>query len=135
MVTRPVLAAILVGLWCLAIDRLFRSPLPGLLAAEPLGARILVFSAKAVLEEVLYRGILGTGLVLVLQRPALAFLLAQILNVSLGHPAGGLLYVALRFVAPGMVWAWLYWRAGLGASIAGHIGAHLVYQPLIRWAC
>jgi hypothetical protein len=31
----------------------------------------------------------------------------------------------------GVLWGYLYWRHGLGASIAGHLSAHLSLQPLL----
>lgn len=90
-------------------------------------------------EEVGYRLLLMTGLVLILNRatrlrPAmvigLAIGLAQLANVLPFVPLAPS-YVLLRFWLVGCVWGWLYWRHGWVTAAIAHPLTHLLLDPLL----
>lgn len=142
------------ALWCLFLDAvLFRDALPPLYAgseAAPLAWRLLYYTSRAFNENVLYRLFLGSlfawGLRAVVRRPAwslpLAMLgmgLAHLLNVlvNVGDWAVSPAVVAwmlLRFIPPGLAWAWLYVRHGFAANEGAAVGVHLILQPLVSIA-
>lgn len=118
-------------------------------AHMPLLGRLTVFMARAFNESVLYRLFLFGGLIAVLRRrfsaslpPVVvlaAALGAQLVNIGLNLGLGEvgaispalLLYWALRYVLPGMVWGWLYWRHGFVTTEIASTGVHLFLQPVI----
>lgn len=102
--------------------------------------RILLICVLSMLEEVKFRLFLMTALVLgatyiLGRRPSNVIMLviivvAQFANVGalvLADPA----YAALRYLAVGSVWGWLYWRYGWLAAFIGHSTTHLVLDPLL----
>lgn len=131
-----------VTLFIAALDLAFRDHLaPGYVAmfTAPLLPRMLVMAVLAGWEELVYRLGVMTVLAVVLSRgtgrlsPAMwlvCAVMAQLANVGalvLADP----LYASLRYLAVGTVWGWLYWRHGWLSAIAGHVGCHLVLDPLL----
>ncbi len=59
------------------------------------------------------------------------------LNVVLQAPEGlapmTLVYDALRYVAPGVLWAWLFRRFGFMTAEIASVGCHLFLQPALGW--
>ncbi|MCW3796233.1 hypothetical protein OMW55_00210 [Sphingomonas sp. BN140010] len=155
---RPVLTigawAVGVAIWCIVLDAVvFRS----IMAAPyeqfeqlPLSVRLLYVCSRAVNENVIYRLFLGSllGWLLrrVVRRPRWDLLLlmtgmaaAQAINVAanmayVDWSALTCLWLLLRFVCPGVAWAWLYVRHGFAANEAAAVGVHLVLQPLVTIA-
>lgn len=119
--------------------------------------RILYFSMRAFNEEVFYRLFLTSAIAWVLGHwlrneagmiPSGAYwiaivsaqTLAILVNVILPHPLADVtptfaLYTLIRFVAPGIVWGYLYWRHGLVTAQLAHIGTHLFLQPILGGLC
>jgi len=115
----------------------------------PLPGRLTVFMARAFNESVIYRLFLFGGLIAVLQsrlsRPLppmvvlAAALVAQLANIGINLGLGEtgaidpalLLYWLLRYVLPGVVWGWLYWRHGFVTTEIASTGVHLFLQPVI----
>ena len=109
--------------------------------AGPLLPRMARMCASAALEEVEFRLLLMTGLVMAMSRlkrplPPAAFvaaiLISQFANVGglvLAYP----LYASLRFWAVGSVWGYLYWRHGWLAALIGHASCHLLLDPLLAF--
>lgn len=108
---------------------------------SPLLPRLPVMCLKAMLEEVVYRGVLMTACALVLaavwRRPppgaamVLIIIGTQAANVGavvLADP----LYGTWRYLAVGCVWGWLYWRHGWVSALVGHASVHLVLDPLLK---
>lgn len=147
-------AALVVALWVLLIDGwLFRGVLPSSyvsLLRAPLCLRLLYFMPRAFNENILYRLFLMSALAwlfgLVWRRengePAQAALwaaivLSQVINIAINvgfadpHGVTGvtLFYDAVRYVAPGVVWGYLYWRHGLATAEIAAVGTHLFLQP------
>lgn len=125
---------------------IFRASLPADYVAfytGPLMPRMLVTCVLAAIEEVQFRLILMTLLVVAVSwwrgRPLspalfiLAIILSQLANAGalvLADP----LYASLRYWTVGCVWGWLYWRHGWLAALAGHGSAHLLLDPVLAFA-
>lgn len=151
---RPLLtiaaAAIGVATWCIVMDGiLFRSILPaGYHAFEqtPLSLRLLYYCSRALNENVLYRLLAGAAFAWVLRRiwcnpkyglalTMAGMTIAHVINIALNTPLSDptpatLTWVALRFVAPGVLWSWLYVRHSFATNEGAAIGVHLILQPL-----
>lgn len=154
---RPLLigvaAAAGVALWVALLDGvLFRSTLPHSYIAfisRPLGWRLGYFMPRAYLENILYRLFafsLLAGLLLPLvpgprwrwAKLGAAMVLVQCFNIWLNVIAfaataptpASLGYDALRYVAPGVVWAILFVRNGFVVAEVASVGCHLFLQPL-----
>lgn len=155
---RPVrdalLAAVVVGVFCALCDWAWRPVLhPSYVAAltsTPLGLRVLWYAARALNENIIYRLFLSSLLIWGLGRawkapdgrPArgafwTGFILAQGANIWINVTglapltAAGLLHDLFRYVAPGVIWGWLYWRRGFAANELASTSVHLVFQPLV----
>jgi hypothetical protein len=67
---------------------------------------------------------------------AAIFIAAQvaILLPQLAAPANAteLVYDSLRYVGPGVLWGWLFWRHGFAAALLGHTGTHPILDPALR---
>ena len=107
----------------------------------PLWPRTFLFSIKAFSEELLWRLLVLTALVMIGVRlfgraPAawfvLAIALAQLACIWPAIPSDPA-YVMLRYWPPGCVWGWLYWRHGWISAALGHGAVHLVLDPLLFW--
>ncbi len=121
---------------------LFRDGLPRSYLAHftsPLWPRMLLSCLLSTFDEVQYRLLLMTGLVMALSvfkvrlRPAhfiAIILIAQLANVGALVIAAPL-YASLRYWAVGCVWGWLYWRHGWLAALTGHGAAHLLLDPVL----
>ena len=106
---------------------------------SPLFPRTAVVGILASLEEVKFRLLLMTALVIALslwRRPLrpLAFiaviLACQFANVG-GLVVADPLYASLRYLAVGSVWGLLYWRHGWVAALIGHGATHFILDPLL----
>lgn len=155
---RPVrdalLAAIVVGVFCALCDWIWRPVLHpsyvDALTGVPLAARVLLFAARALNENIIYRLFLSSLLIWALGRvwkgadgrPAAGafwtgFILAQGLNIWINSTSlapltpAALAHDLLRYVAPGVVWGWLYWRRGFAADEIASTSVHLLFQPLV----
>jgi hypothetical protein len=148
------IAAVAVAVWCALCDWIWRPSLhPAyvtLLTTTPLAFRIALFAMRALNENILYRLFLGPLLILILGsvwkgsngRPApgaywAGFTLSQMVNIWSNTTAiapltpEALLHDLLRYVAPGVVWGWLYWRRGFAATELASTSVHLFFQPLV----
>jgi hypothetical protein len=150
-------AAVGVAIYVVAIDCfIFRRLLPGsyvhFLQMTPLRDRLIYFMLRAFNENVLYRlfafstivylasllrGVTAAGQVSMLIWGAM--IATQMLNIGMNviAPSSSLFspmllsYDALRYVVPGVVWAWLYWRYGFLTAEIASVGSHLVLQPAL----
>ncbi|TPK77165.1 hypothetical protein FKO01_36085 [Mesorhizobium sp. B2-3-3] len=148
------IAAVLVAGYVVAIDcYLFRSSLPAsyvqFFEQTPLAARLAYFMLRAFNENVIYRlFVFSMALCLLLMaRPQglaptviLAVMVAtQALNIGLNVTAlspdpitpATLSYEALRYIVPGVIWAWLFWRFGFMAAEVASVGCHIFLQPAL----
>jgi hypothetical protein len=154
-IAAPLAVAAVVALAIVAVDcRLFTGVLPAsyreLFAGVGLAQRLLLFMLRAFNENILYRLFLTSLLVWLLSRiwrgggarpaPAAywaAITLAQGINVAINVvlPASGpvtpldLLYDGVRYVLPGVVWGYLYWRHGFVTAEIASVGCHPFLQP------
>ncbi|WP_068090999.1 hypothetical protein [Novosphingobium rosa] len=139
--------------YVLVLDGVLMRPMvpPGALAFvhTPLPGRLAVYMARAFNESVIYRLFLFGGLIALLRSsrplsPAMVLalaLLAQMVNIALNvaliepGPVSGamLLYWSLRYVLPGVVWGWLYWRHGFVTTEIASTGVHVFLQPAVGW--
>jgi hypothetical protein len=122
------------------------------LAHQPLAGRLAVFMARAFNENVIYRLFWFSALMAGLRwiRPGRDMPLAAILalgfiaqainiggNVMIGdwHAASPIMmaYWLARYVAPGMVYAWLYWRYGFVTVEIASVTCHIFLQPPFGW--
>jgi hypothetical protein len=156
-IVQPIVVAAVVGVCCALADWLLIPDRNGayvqMILATPLSTRLTYFLMRVVNENILYRLFLGSVLIWLIGRvwktaegrPAegaywLGFLLAQCLNIWLNvtckEPVTplALLHDAVRYVTPGMVWAWLYRRHGFQSNEIACTTVHLFYQPLVALA-
>ena len=150
----PIAVAAATAVYCVAIDRLMRDQTSdhyrAILGQIPLGVRILAFAARAFNENIIYRLFLGSLLVWLLGRawrtPAgvprplayiVAFTLSQVVNIWINVTAlapltpAHLIHDGLRYITPGLVWSWLYWRHGFQSNEIACTSVHLFMQPLL----
>jgi len=149
----PLLIALGVAIAVAVIDGfVFRAILPAeyvhSMTSVGTGERLIYFMLRAVNEQILYRlflmSVLVWGLGLVWRgengRPAngaywLAILLAQVINISINVPLPEtpllLLYDTARYICPGIVWGYLYWRHGFATAELAHVGTHPFLQPAL----
>ncbi|WP_395334930.1 hypothetical protein WBP06_24695 [Novosphingobium sp. BL-8H] len=134
-----------VTLFVLLLDGLlFRRALPEgyeALFTTPLLPRMLFSATGSMLEEIQYRLLLTTALVVlasaIARRPLspLAMVLiiggVQLFNawIPVSHYP---VYGTLRYWLVGCVWGLLYWRHGFLAALAGHGAVHLLLDPALR---
>lgn len=152
-----VAAAIGVAIYVAAIDGVFfRSMLAPsylqLFETVSLRDRLLYFMLRAFNENLIYRLFVFSSLCYLISRitgvnarrvhPGLiwcAMVAAQMLNIAINVAAlspdplssGTLLYDLLRYVVPGVIWAWLYWRFGFLTAEVASVGCHVVLQPAL----
>jgi hypothetical protein len=115
---------------------------------QPLEIRLDFFAVRAYTENIVYRLFAVPLLVLAFGRlwhkqdgsPAdgvfwTAILLAQVVNIGwnvlhFGPVSSfGLGYDSIRYVLPGLVWGYLFWRYGFVTAEIAHILTHLLLQP------
>jgi hypothetical protein len=150
-------AAIAVAIYVAALDGVFfrQTLAPSyvqLFETMSLRDRLLYFMLRAFNENLIYRLFVFSSLYYLISRitnvraqhvhPALiwgAMVAAQVVNIGINVVAlspdplssGTLLYDLLRYVAPGVMWAWLYWRFGFLTAEVASVGCHLVLQPAL----
>lgn len=107
----------------------------------PLWPRMALVAAQALTEELVYRLVLMTGLVMLGVRlfgrltvpwAILSIATAQwacIWPFVIAVPVYGSLYFWLN----GCIWGWLYWRHGWMTAALAHCSIHLVLDPLLYW--
>jgi hypothetical protein len=144
--------AAIVAAYVVAIDGfLFRS----LLSVDyvhamksPLSDRLIYFMLRAFNENVIYRLFVFSSLAylgsLTLRskdgKRTLIFgamVAAQLLNIGINvvwlsaEPLSllMLIYYGLRYIAPGVLWAWLFWRFGFATAEVASVGCHIFLQP------
>lgn len=122
------------------------------LAHQPLVGRLAVFMARAFNENVIYRlfcfSALAAGLrwlrggaPLSLTMVLAAGFMAQFINIGgnvmIGewHVASGAMmaYWLARYLAPGVLYAWLYWRYGFVTAEMASVTCHIFLQPPFGW--
>lgn len=143
-------AAVTVAGWVLLLDcLLFRARLAeGVVAflRAPLDVRLVYFMLRAFNENVIYR-LFGFGGAVWLWtrwrgRPGMAMMLVlavlvQAVNIGANVVwAGGgavtlasLGYDGVRYIVPGVVWAWLFVRHGFATAEVASVGCHVFLQP------
>jgi hypothetical protein len=153
----PVTVAVLVALYVTVLDCfVFRAMLPRgyveQIGALPLGPRLLYFMLRTWNENIIYRLFMMSGLSWLIGfvwktgdgRPAAgafiaAAFLAQVINLcinvifQLPTPVTPLtlVYDLVRFVFPGALWGYLYWRHGFATAEIASVGTHPFLQPLL----
>lgn len=145
------LAAALVAGWVMLLDCfLFRDRISaGVLAflRAPLDVRLVYFMLRAFNENVIYRLFGFGGAVWLFGRlrgeqpgmPAMLALAAAVQAANIGGNVvwagggpitlAGLGYDGVRYVLPGVVWAWLFVRHGFATAEVASVGCHLFLQP------
>ncbi|HSC17435.1 MAG TPA: hypothetical protein VLC74_00830 [Rhizomicrobium sp.] len=138
---------------CLVDGFLFRHQLPAeyLRALQgPLSPRLSYYIERAFQENVIYRLFVFSLLTLAVAKARgvdagqfplwLVWAIAiatQALNVSLNisllepSPTAMLGYNFIRYVIPGALWGWTYWRFGFAAAELAHVSCHFVLQPAL----
>lgn len=155
----PVLVAALVALGVAILDGLLCRGLLAdsyvqLLTKVGLGTRLLYFMLRAFNENIIYRLFVMSTLVWILGmfwhepdlRPAsgafwIAIVLAQVINISINVVATSvgpvtpavLGYDAIRYIVPGVIWGYLYWRYGFVTAEIASVGTHPFLQPLLAY--
>ncbi len=150
----PLIAAVGMAAYCLVIDLIFKSELSAsylrVMTTVPTAERILVFAARAYNENLIYRFFLGSVLTYIIasiyrrltgKQSAFSYVagfsISQIaniwINVSQFAPFTPLhaVHDALRYVAPGLIWAWLYCRHGFQSNEIACTSVHVFLQPLL----
>jgi hypothetical protein len=146
--------AIIVGVLVAATDFVFRHALPPSYVSfihQPLEGRLIYFCLRAFNENVLYRLFLFSVLAFILsqvwRRPddqpqpaavALAMVLAQIINIGVNLGAvstpesiEAVVYDGVRYIIPGVCWAWLYWKRDFAAAEIASTSCHFFLQPAL----
>lgn len=149
-------SAAIVAVLIIALDGLiYRATLsPEYIASfsEPLGLRIAYYSARSLTEEILYRLAVMSSLFWLVQQfrnlvsprsmywaLCCAILFAQLLNAIPKSPAifsadlSGTIYLIARFVVPGLVWGYLFWRYSFATATLAHISCHVILQPALGY--
>lgn len=146
------IGAISVALWVAMLDCwLFRPMLDPSYAKflhMPLLPRLLYFMPRSFNENIIYRLFVFSIFMLALKRlrvasPVMiivAMTAAQCINIAanvvIWEPitATSLFYDALRYVAPGVLWAWIYDRFGFSTAEIAAVGCHVFLQPVFSLA-
>lgn len=97
---------------------------------------------RAYVENIAYRLFVFSILVFLLARLkmaspvtiVLAMVVSQCLNIGANVPheavtAQVFLYDTIRYVAPGVLWAWIYLRFGFVTAEVASVGCHVFLQP------
>jgi hypothetical protein len=152
-------AAILVAIYVTALDGfIFRNGLPAsyvqFIKLTSLQDRLIYFMLRAFNENVIYRLFVFSTAIYAISRarglkaselePALVWgvmIATQLLNIGFNvilqsrEPLApmALIYDALRYVAPGVLWAWLFRRHGFMTAEIASVGCHAFLQPALGW--
>jgi hypothetical protein len=150
-------AAIAVAVYVAVIDGVvFRTTLSApyvhLFETASLHDRLVYFMLRAFNENLIYRLFVFSTLFYLISfvtgvnakdlHPGLvwsAMVATQMLNIGMNVTAlspdplsfATLVYDALRYVAPGVLWAWLYWRFGFLTAEMASVGCHVFLQPAL----
>lgn len=139
---------------CIVDALLFRNSLPLEYVREiqghGLNERLSYYFLRAFQENVIYRLFVFSAVTSIISRiwrmqatdfsPLQAFAIAfavQLVNVSTNavwhEPMSAvlLIYELFRFVLPGALWGWLYWRFGFATTELGHVACHAFLQPAL----
>jgi hypothetical protein len=157
----PLRSAVIIGAalaaYLLLIDALvFRSALPpdyrAFIVTADLPARLLYFVSRSFNEGIVYQLFFGSALVSLIGwawrkdgriAPGaywVGLMLAHLINLAINVIAGAsvtplaLTYDLLRFVAPGVLWVYLYRHHGLTSVLVAHASTHVFLQPLLGLA-
>jgi hypothetical protein len=112
--------------------------------------RLLYFMLRAFNEQIIYRLFLMSFLVWGLGllwrgeggRPAdgaywAGMLIAQVVNIAINMPLPAtpsmFCYDFVRYICPGIVWGYLYWRHGFMTAEVAHVGTHPFLQPALGY--
>lgn len=137
---------------------IFRAILPQSYVASfsdhGVGSRLTYYMLRAFNEEILYRLFLVSTLVcgvgLIWRNSSggiphkaywIAIIAAQtiviFLNVAPSYASGAtplfMLYASLRFICPGVLWGYLYWRHGFVTGQLAHVSTHIFLQPILGY--
>ncbi|HEX3653352.1 MAG TPA: hypothetical protein VHU18_11065 [Rhizomicrobium sp.] len=139
---------------CLIDAFLFRSDLPlsylHEIQGQGLKERLSYYFLRAFQENIIYRLFLYSALawlfcrlrrtsateLTIVQAISIA-LVVQLVNVLSNtvslEPASAIVpvYYAVRFVVPGTLWGFLYWRFGFATTELGHVACHAFLQPAL----
>jgi hypothetical protein len=139
---------------CVLFRSMLRPDYVALFRNQGLGFRTCFFMLAAYVENIEYRLFLMSALVWVIGslwrgsdgRPAngafwTAMTLAQVVNIAVNvvpQAAGPitplvLAYDGLRYLFPGVVWGYLYWRHGFVAAEIASVGTHPFLQPQLGY--
>ena len=153
----PVLVAVAVAIAVATVDGfLYRGLLSPnyvqIFSAVGLGSRLLYFMPRAFNENLIYRWCVMSILIWMIgalwhdadHRPStgahwMGIVLAQVINISINVVAtssgpitsGVLLYDGIRYIVPGVIWGYLYWRHGFVAAEIASVGTHPLLQPAL----
>jgi hypothetical protein len=151
-VLTPRIIALSVALYVGTIDCIvFRAIIPdiylNLFRSVPLGTGLLSFMMRAWNENIIYRLTMMSALAWVVSflwkngdRPAtgafvLASVLAQVINISINvaKPSSPtmLAYDLVRYIVPGVLWGYLYWRLGFTTAEITSVATPPFLQPLL----
>lgn len=151
------MGAVFVAGYVVVVDcYLFRSIIPisyaQIFEQMPLGQRLAYFMLRAFNENVIYRLFVFSTALYLLSRllgvearemapiAVLAVMIAtQALNIGMNVTAFSpdpiapilLVYEGLRYVVPGVIWAWLFWRFGFLTAEIASVGCHIFLQPTL----
>jgi hypothetical protein len=147
----PLRTSVIIGAalaaYLLLIDALvFRSALPTeyrvFIVTADLPSRLLYFVSRSFNEGIVYQLFFGSALVSLIGwawrkdgriAPGaywVGLMLAHLLNLGINTPLA-LTYDLFRFVAPGLLWVYLYRRHGLTTVLLAHAATHVFLQPLL----
>jgi hypothetical protein len=144
--------ALIVAVGVAGIDVLFRPILPVAyvdVIHQPLRVRLAYFMLRAFNENVFYRlflfSVLAWGMTRIWPGPAgrptsaamwSAMVVAQMANIGFNvwlfdppSSAASIVYDGLRYIVPGVCWAWLYWRSGFATAEVASVTCHIFLQP------
>lgn len=148
--------ALAVTLYVLALDGIvFPTHLSAPVVARaqlPLAERLPYFMARAFNENVIYRLVVFAALVAAARGlrggravpwPGIlaAATVAQLVNIGANvmwllpeqWSLAGLGYDLIRYVVPGVLWAWLYRQHGFATAEVASVGCHIFLQPAMVW--
>jgi hypothetical protein len=153
----PVLVAAVVAVAVATVDgflcrSLLSSSYVQIFSAVGLGGRLLYFMSRAFNENLIYRWCVMSTLIWMIgvlwhdadDRPTsgahwVGIVLAQVINIWINVVAtssgpitsGVLLYDGVRYIVPGVIWGYLYWRHGFVAAEIASVGTHPLLQPAL----
>ena len=145
-------AAALMAAYLLLIDGFFfhtslSKDYRAFIVTDGIVLRLVYLMLRSAAEVIVFQLAIGSTLVWLLGRAwhdaddrvaattcVVGLMLAHLLNCALNLSVenGTIGYEALRFFAPGLMWAFLYRRFGLVAVLIAHSSTHIFFQPAIQ---